>query len=368
MPRRQTHHEAGNKCKPATVPTPPSNASSDAVSGSVRTAARFPRNAALASAALINRQNRRPPLHAEATLDTFTKLGLTVPEHLPLIRAAGHLAPPPVVPASQSIDSIISDIAAHVAQSHEPQSTDEILQSLVRHQEALDKWPQLELNIFIDRVADIRPDDNGLYHPDQPWGNFITTQRLVASTLLRILARDEEPRATAHLVDEIERLVGRFLPDGYNALNAVRNFAYTSEAVHRPSLSTFGLKEWYAAPDVQDTPHPRGKTGDTAHAFLMENGPAKVEDVIKHVQLVARTTRRTIQDVINHDAANRFVRTPDRRGGRQPVPQGPQPPHHRPDSRPRRATNPTWTHPPPVRTGLAHSLRTGRKQPHATTT
>ena len=276
-------------------------------------------NAAMASTALINRHNRRPPLYAEATLDIFAKLGLAVPEHFPAIRAAGHLAPPPVVPASHSIDSIISDIADHLARSHQPRNIGEILQSLAHHQEALAKWPQLDLIIFIDRVAGIRPDDQGNYHPDQDWGNFVTTQRLVASTTLRILASKRKALTTAYLVNEIERLVGRFLPDGYNTLNAVRNFVYQSEEVHRQSLSTFGLKEWYAASDVQNAALPRGKTGETAQAFLMEHGPAKVDEIIEHVQRVARTTRRTIQDVINHDSLERFVRTPDGRVAANPV-------------------------------------------------
>ena len=276
-------------------------------------------NAAMASAGIINRHNRRPPLYAESTLETFAKLGFAVPEHLPLIRAAGHLAPPPVVPASHNIDSIISDIAEHVARSHEPQSTDEIIQSLGHHQEALDAWPQLELSIFIDRVADIRPDDRGLYHPDQPWGNFMTTQRLVASTMLRILARDQKPSTTAYLVDEIKRLASNHLPDGYNILNAVHNFAYASEEVHRQSRSTFGLMEWYDATDVQNAARPRGKTGDIAHAFLLEHGPSNVEDVIEHVHRVARTTRRTVQEVINHDPAGRLIRLSDRRVAANPI-------------------------------------------------
>ncbi len=268
-------------------------------------------NNVMASAGIINRHNRRPPLYAEATLETLAKLGFAIPDHFPLIHAAGHLAPPPVVPASHSIDSIISDIAAHMARSHEPQSTDEIIQSLGHHQEALDKWPQLELTIFIDRVADIRPDDHELYHADQPWGNFVTTQRLVANTVLCVLARDQKPCATAYLVDEIKRLVGHHLPNRYNILNAVRNFAYTSEDVHRQSMSTFGLKAWYAVQDVQNPTRRRGRTKDIAHAFLKEQGPAKVEDVIEHVQQVAQTTRRTVQDVINHDRSEHFIRTPD---------------------------------------------------------
>lgn len=268
-------------------------------------------NKVMDSAGIINRHNRRPPLYAEATLETFAKLGFAIPDHFPLIRAAGHLAPPPVVPASHSIDSIISDIAAYMARSHEPQRTDDIIQSLGHHQEALDRWPQLELTVFIDRVADISPDDHELYHADRPWGNFVTTQRLVANTVLRVLARDQKPCATAYLVDEIKRLVGHHLPDRYNILNAVRNFAYTSEEVHRQSMSTFGLKAWYAAQDVQNPTRRRGRTKDIAHAFLKEQGPAKVEDVIEHVQQVAQTTRRTVQDVINHDPSERFIRTPD---------------------------------------------------------
>ena len=45
----------------------------------------------------------------------------------------------------------------------------------------------------------------------------------------------------------------------------------------------------------------------------MESGPANIESIIEHVQRKTGTTRRSVQDVINHDPRKRFVRTPDRR-------------------------------------------------------
>ena len=171
-------------------------------------------NDVMAKAAIINRHSRRPPLYSETTMKTLVELGFATPQHLPRMRAAGYVTPPLIVPRSHDVDPIITDIAAHMVRSNEPQSVARILQSLEGHQVALENWPDLDLTLFIHRIADIRPDDHGLYYPDQPWGKFISLQRLVANTILRIFTRDQQPRNTEYLVSEIERLVGHLLPDG----------------------------------------------------------------------------------------------------------------------------------------------------------
>ena len=282
-------------------------------------------NDVMAQAAIINRHKRRPPLYAESTIGIFVDLGFSVPEHSPLIRAAGYVTTPPIIPPSQGIDSIITDIAAHMARSHEQQSPAQIFESLHRRQDALANWPQLDLPLFIRRVADIRPDDQEFYHSDQPWGRFISAQRLVASTMLRILARDQQPCTIQNLTNEIERLVGQFLPNGYNTVNAIRNFVHTSDEVSWQGLSTFGLKEWETALDPQNMALPRGRTGDLIYAFLMQHGPADINDVIEHFQQTANAKKRTVQEAINHDPKDRFIRIYDQRVAANPIPKGHNP-------------------------------------------
>ena len=282
-------------------------------------------NDIMASAAIVNRHKRRPPLYAESTLNTFVKLGFAAQEHFPLMRAAGYVTPPTITPPSHDVDFIIADIAAHVARSHEPQSPDQILESMGDRQGDLANWPQLDLPLFIRRVAGIHPDDRGLYHPDQPWGSFLSGQRLVASTMLRIFARDQQPRTTAYLINEIERLVGRFLPSGYNTINAVRNFAYTSEEVSWQGRSKFGLREWETGLDARNTGNRRGRTGDHIYAFLTQQGPTKIDDVIEYGQRTTRTTKRTIEDALNHDLEDRFIQIPDQRVAANPIPRGHNP-------------------------------------------
>ena len=274
---------------------------------------------AMAKAAIINRHSRRPPLYSETTLETFVKLGLCTVEVLPLIRAAGYVNPPPIIEANHDIDFIIGDVAAHMARSHEPQGPEQILESLQHRKGALAQWPKLEMTLFVNRVADIRPNCQGLYHPDQPWGKFVSAQRLVASTMLRVLARNEQPATTSHLVDEIKRMVGHYLPDGYNTLNALRNFAYTSDEVSWQGLSTFGLAAWKADHAAPSTGHRRGRIGDHIHTFLVEHGPADMDEIIGHVQRVSDAKRRTIQEALNHDPRNRFVRIPDQRVAVNPI-------------------------------------------------
>ena len=282
-------------------------------------------NDVMAQAAIVNRHNRRPPLYAESTIGIFVDLGFSVPEHSPLIRAAGYVSTPPIFPTSQGIDSIISDIAAHMARSHAPQSPDQILESLKHRQDTLAKWPQLDLTLFIHRTARIKPDDRGFYHPDQPWGRFLSAQRLVANTMLRIFARDQQPRTTAYLVDEIERLVGSLLPDQYNTMNAVRMSASTSGEVTWQGPSTFGLRGWDTALDPQNMVGPRGRIGDLIYTFLMQHGPADIDEVIEHFQQTTHIKKRTIQTALIHDHTDRFIQIADQRLAANPIPQGHNP-------------------------------------------
>ena len=74
-------------------------------------------NAVITRTGILNRHNRRPPLYSESTIDAFIQLGVSTPQHSPMIRAAGHLVPPPVFPLNYDLAPIISDVAAHMARS-----------------------------------------------------------------------------------------------------------------------------------------------------------------------------------------------------------------------------------------------------------
>ena len=278
-------------------------------------------NDIIAHAAILNRHNRRPTLYSETTIEEFIKLGLSDPEHSSLIRAAGHVTPPPVFPLNHDLAPIVPDIAAHMAASHEPQSTEQILQSLTRRRDLLSHWPQLDLTLFIKRMTEIRTDHLGHYVPDQPWGKLVSAQRLVSSTILRILKRDHEPRTTAHLVTETERLVGQFLPADYQILAAVRAAISKSDAVTWQGRSTFGLRQWENTLDPYSMALRHKTTGDLIYAFLMQHGPANVDEIIEHVQQNSTAKKRTVQEAINHDPAKRFLRTADRGVVINPIPQ-----------------------------------------------
>ena len=279
-------------------------------------------NDVMSRATIINRHNRRPPLYAEKTIGVLVKLGFATPPHAPLIRAAGYVNTLPIVPFSHNIDAIMADIAAHMARSREPQSTDDILQSLSHRQDDLANWPELDLALFIRRVAGMLPDERELYHPDQSSGTLIRPPHLVANTVLHILARDQQPLTTTYLVGEIERLVGHALPTGYHILNSFNNFAYKSDLIALQGRSIFGLRAWGQYQKTYRTARTQGTTGDHIYAFLMEKGPAGVANIIEHVQQVTNVQRRTIQDAINHDPAERFVSISERRVAANPVPKG----------------------------------------------
>lgn len=238
----------------------------------------------MAAAAIINLHNRRLPLYSEVTTRTFVQMDLAVPEHLPLIRAAGYVSPPPATPRSHDVDYMIADIAVHMARSDQPQTPHQVFEALQQHHDELNRWPQFHVTLFIHHTAGIMPDDQGNYHPNQPWGIFISGQQLVSSTSFRILKRDQRPATTDYLVDEVERLVGSVLPDGYNTGNAVRHFAYRSEDVYTLGKSIFGLTEWTNDATARNVRRRGSRTDNRIHAFLVENGSAHVEDIIEHVQ------------------------------------------------------------------------------------
>ena len=273
----------------------------------------------MARAAVINRHNRHPPLYSESTIKTFIELGGTEPEHAPVIRAAGYVAPPPTISTDHDIDFIIFDIAAHLSRSYEPQCTQQILDALSHRQDVLAKWPQLDLTLFIRRVAGINPNSEGRLDPDQPWGTFMRRQQLVANTMTRILSRDNEPHSTQYLTDEINRLVGHLLPNGYNILNAIRNVTVTSNEISWQGLGTFGLREWETDIGSQYTGR-RGRTSDLIYAFLVKHGPTHVNDVIEHVQRATKAKKRTVTAAINNDPECRFILMEDRRVAANPIP------------------------------------------------
>ena len=320
-------------------------------------------NAVMANGAIINRHKRRPPLYSESTIKTFIKLGYAEPEHSPLIRAASYVITPPATPRRQALDFIINDIAAHMARSHEPQSPDEILQSLIHRQEALAKWPQLDLTLFIDRVSGIKPDQQGLFHPHQPWYRFISSSQLMIHTMLRILARDQKPRTTQYLTEEIERLVGNFLPPGYNTLTAIRTAISKSSTTSWQGLSTYGLKTWETALAPQNMARPRGRTGDLIYRFPDPTRPRlhrrRVES--RAANLKSQNTHRSGSD---QPRPSKTVRANERRArGRKSVPQWAQPQRHCLNGRPRRTTPPTKRRPTRIRAPVALPLRAGDQCP-----
>ena len=279
-------------------------------------------NAVITKTGILNRHNRRPALYSETTIAAFIQLGVSTLEHAPLIRAAGHVAPPPVFPLNHDLTPVISDIAAYMTRSHEVRNIGQILQSLDSRRDLLDKWQGLDLALFIQRVADIRADDQGTYHPDQHWGRFISARQLVSNTIFRILARDGEPRHTTYLVRETERMVGQFLPPGYDTLGAVRATMSNSDDISWQGPSTFGLRKRENSAEPRHPSSRRSNTGDLVYAFLIQHGPTEVQKLIEHIQETAGTKRRTVQEAINHDPGNRFVRTSDGRVVANPIPQG----------------------------------------------
>ena len=269
---------------------------------------------------ILNRHNRRPPLYSEATIATFVEMGISTPNDSPIIRAAGHVVPPPAHSLSHDLTPIVKEIAAHMVRSNEPQSVNQILQSLDHREDLLAEWPDLDLALFIQRTTGIHPDEQGAYHPEQPWGKLINARHLVTNNVLRIFAREGEPRSTDYLVSETERMVGQFLPEGYNTLIAVRGAIRKCEGISWQGPCTFGLREWDTFVAPPSTDRRRNNTGDMIHALLLRRGPTDVEDIIRHVQQMSSATRRTIQESIIHDRENRFIRISDDKVAANPVP------------------------------------------------
>ena len=141
---------------------------------------------------------------------------------------------------------------------------------------------------------------------------------------MRVLSRDDQPRSIQYLADEITRLVGHLLPKEYNTSNAIRNATNESGEISGQGLATFGLTRWETGIVAQNTAR-RHSTGDLVYAFLVNDVPADIDDVIEHVQRTTKAKKRTVANAINHDPENRFIRMDDRRIAANPIPD-----HHNP--------------------------------------
>ena len=149
-------------------------------------------------------------------------------------------------------------------------------------------------------------------------GKFIGRQPLVENTIIRVLSRDGQPRSIQYLADEVTRLVGHLLPDAYNTRNAIRNVTKTSEEISWQGLATFGLTLWETSIFATNTGQ-RRSTGDLVYAFLMNEGPADIDDVTQYVQRNTKAKKRTVANAVNHDPENRFIRMDDRRIAANPI-------------------------------------------------
>ncbi len=277
-------------------------------------------NDLITRAGILNRNNHRPPIYSETTIATFIKMGAATPKESPLIRAAGYVVPPPIFPVNHDLATVAPEIAAYMARTHEPQSIEQIAQCLEHRRELLAKWPDLDLAIAIRQLTGIQPDEQGNYHPEQPWGKFLSAQQLVMHTVFRIFAREGAPCTIGYLLRETERLIGQFLPEGYNTLVAVRVAVSKSNDITWQGPRTFGLRKWGTSAEPQYTSSRRGNTGDLIHAFLLRHGPTEIEGVIEHIQQTSGAKKRTIQEAINHDRENRFIRIYDQKVAINPVP------------------------------------------------
>ena len=112
--------------------------------------------------------------------------------------------------------------------------------------------------------------------------------------------------------------------------------AAKAEQQDRPTLVT-GCRNLLAGP--HDTraqrmgnrlAHPNrdtllGKTCDLIFAFLMRHGSTDISELIEHFRRGTNAKRRTVQEALNHDPANRFIWLSDRRVA-APGPQSRHPP------------------------------------------
>ncbi len=165
-------------------------------------------NAAIAAATITNRSGRRRS-YTEDTLETLIRLGLAHPEHLPAIRAAGYAYPPPDSLPNLDLQALVADIANQMTKSDNPQTIDEILRGIPPWDEIIADHPHLDVEQCINQHARILPDSEGHYNPDQPWRRFLTTERLVHNTAIRVLRREGRPLHLLDLTHEVNRTLRR---------------------------------------------------------------------------------------------------------------------------------------------------------------
>ena len=281
-------------------------------------------NDAIAAAGINNRSGRRRS-YTEKTLQTLIRLGLAQPEHLPVIRAAGYAYPPPDITTDLDLRALMADVADHITQSDTPQTIDEILQGFPAWDGIIDGRPELNMVQCISQHARILPDSEGRYGPDQRWRRFLTTERLVRNTVVRVLRRAGRPTHLSDLTREVNTTLRRDRRSKRISQRQVQDAIIHSDLLDWDSPATCRLTEWpERTGPVPETPTARTIT-QRIHQYLTQHGPMSNEEIretfgrnIPHGNIA---TGRT-----DDDLNRRFLRLPDRRVAALPFPLAPDRP------------------------------------------
>ena len=275
-------------------------------------------NDAIAAAAIGNRSGRRRS-YIENTLHTLVRLGLAQPEHLPVIRAAGYAYPPPDNRPNLDLHALVADVADHITKLDEPQTINQILQAISPWDEIVTGQPNLDMEQCISQHARILPNSEGRYSPDQRWGRFLTTERLVRNTVVRVLHRGGRPLHLSDLTREVNATLRRDHRSKRISQLQIQDAIIQSDLLDWDAPLTCRLTEWPERTEhAPETPTARTVT-QRIHQYLTQHGPMSNEEIratfgrnIPHGNIA---TGRT-----DDDLNRRFLRLTDRRVAALPFP------------------------------------------------
>ena len=276
-------------------------------------------NDAIAAAGINNRSGRRRS-YTEDTLQTMVRLSLVRQEHLPVIRAAGYAYPPPDNQHDVDLRALVADIADHMTKLDEPQTVDEIRQTIPHWNEIITRTPYLDLVQCINQHARILPDSEERYSPDHPWRRFLTTERLVHNTAVRVLRRAGRPLHLANLTHEVNTTLRRTRRSNRISQRQIQDTIIQSDLLDWDGPISCRLSEWpETTGHTPEQPTPRTIT-QRIHQYLTRHGPMSNEDIRetfgRNIPNGNIATGRTSDDLNRH-----FLRLQDHRVAALPFPE-----------------------------------------------
>ena len=164
---------------------------------------------------------------------------------------------------------------------------------------------------LVHRCLDISPQDDGMYYPDQPWTQHITTRRATQSLAHRVLPDAGQPTHISAISARIQELAEGVIPENYQMEPAIRALYNETNLLTWNGNSTYGLTEWgYTIATRNHRIGRRRSIADVAAEFLRQQGPAHISEITTFITANHAVLPESVHAAIYVNRGDRFRREP----------------------------------------------------------